>query len=654
MTRYVSKLVVGGLLYVGLIILHPGSLSAQSSTLPDDLVCRECHSDTDVTHTFPSGETVSIEIDIDTLDKSPHSSSATIPTGCNDCHTGKERFRYPHQIDPNQTRQAFVTEVSGNCENCHYAHEPLHPAEDSDRDELEEPLPVCADCHGSHDIARVGEISEQMPAKCLACHPNQDRDWVDQYLSPRPGLGDGHEGYAGSTRCVGCHEDKYFSWQDTVHARLIQEVGAHPEALLADFDSVDADGLPFGKDDIAYTIGSQWRQAYLTRLPTQPVTVTQPVTRTLLITGTVTMTGTPAIASTVAATETAATTLSLLPMQWLVDSQEWAPLEEGGELPEDWITECGSCHVTGLDTETWGFTEFGIGCESCHGPAEAHARDPENVKPFAQADDQVCGSCHSRGTSTDGYHFPASYRPGEPLAEHFTFTTEDDYFWPDGSAKDNHQQYMDWTLGNPMATSGEVRCTTCHLVHNTGETGTQLRQPLNDLCLECHNAQRALVQHTPFHQQAMRIHSFQCTDCHMPKIVSDGADYEGAQFDLHSHAFQQPNPSATIEHGGLEFMPNSCNLCHDQLAEDPMWAQETINFAGETTASTSFFGPGPTPTSPPPPTPVASVGEPPAEIEIQPPLGWLRAAVFAMIGLIVVFGAAALVNAAVRRRKSNA
>ena len=42
-------------------------------------------------------------------------------------------------------------------------------------------------------------------------------------------------------------------------------------------------------------------------------------------------------------------------------------------------------------------------------------------------------------------------------------------------------------------------------------------------------------------------------------------------------------------------MPNACNQCHDDIGEEPQWAQ-TISCAGADQASAGgFFGPGPTP-----------------------------------------------------------
>ena len=50
-------------------------------------------------------------------------------------------------------------------------------------------------------------------------------------------------------------------------------------------------------------------------------------------------------------------------------------------------------------------------------------------------------------------------------------------------------------------------------------------------------------------------------------------------FDLHNHSFLQPDPEGTITHGGVEAMPNSCNLCHTAAQKPPEWAQQTIAHA---------------------------------------------------------------------------
>jgi predicted CXXCH cytochrome family protein len=553
---------------------------------PPDLQCRGCHGNNARELTLPSGESLPLRVDLAALNASPHSSTHAAAVSCQGCHGGRDRYLYPHAANPAQSLHEFAAEVAESCQNCHYAHTPFHDVEQTDY-----AVPNCVACHGSHQIDRVDTMLESMPANCLACHTGEERAWAESFVAPRPGIGEGAEGYAGSTRCVGCHEDLYFSWRETYHANLIQDAQAKPDAVLADFTLEDPNRT-FGYTDVVYTIGSLWKQVYMT--------------------------------------ETVEGKLELLPAQWTVATGEWNSYHPQAGQSMEWLPSCGSCHVTGLNTTTWGFTEFNVGCESCHGPAAAHAADPQNVKPFAKADDQVCGACHSRGTSPEGHAFPATYRPGDTLADHFTLTGESEFVWPDGSAKGNHQQYMDWKLGSSMSLAANMGCTTCHAVHDQGVAGRQLRAPLNNLCLSCHDGQKALVRHTPFHEKAITKYEFTCADCHMPKMASSAT-----AFDLRVHSFLQPNPQGSIDHGGLEMMPNACNRCHEGLGEEPEWAAQTIAYAKSlaTPSAAAFFGPGPTPTSPPPPTPIASVGQ---RIERAPVEsgGWLRTTVLGLMGLV--------------------
>jgi len=292
-----------------------------------------------------------------------------------------------------------------------------------------------------------------------------------------------------------------------------------------------------------------------------------------------------------------------------------------------------------------------VGCESCHGPGAEHAADPENVSVYRQVDDQVCGSCHSRGTSPAGFSFPATYRPGDTLTDHFTFTTAEDDLWADGSARNHHQQYMDWQLGSKMAKSDKVNCTTCHSPHTPGRAGHQLQKPLNDLCLSCHQDKKHLLQHTPFHEQAGKQRDFLCSDCHLPKMATSAAPY-----DISNHTFLQPNPADTIAHGGLEAMQNACNVCHNNSGETPQWAAETIDYAAETASvRQSVFQVGMQITPPPPPTPLPSVGQEP-EIDYYNvnTLRWVRIILYILGGAAVSAVLYLIYRAVVAGRKNHA
>jgi predicted CXXCH cytochrome family protein len=578
---------------------------------PPDVQCRGCHDGMTRLHTFPSGETMPLAVDLAALDASPHSSLViSEPVACTGCHQNETGYRYPHTETLAQSVREHTVGVSQNCQSCHYPHLPFHDLEAVTAAGKQDDLPICADCHGNHNIARVAEIATVMPANCVACHQDKSTEWAADFVATRSGWGVGAEGYVGSGRCNGCHDDKYRTWRDTLHAKVIQDPHADPVAVVGDFNLLDED-RNFDLADVSYTIGGRWRQLYIT--------------------------------------QTVSNTFNILPAQWIVEAEEWHAYHPDDWQALDWRQECGSCHVTGLNTATWGFTEFGVGCESCHGPGGAHADDPENVKPFAEVDAQVCGACHSRGVSPEGRPFPATFRPGDALTDHFTFTVSAETVWADGSAKMNHQQYMDWSLGSPMSIAPDISCTTCHAVHNAGAAEGQLRAPLNDLCLECHTEQKALIKHIPYHEAAIDKHQFVCSDCHMPKTATSATPN-----DLHTHSFLQPNPQGSIDHGGVEAMPNSCNLCHTDPDEGPQWAAQTIAYAKETAniAPVPVFGPGPTPTSPPPPTPVASVGQLPVIDNVEAS-DWLRTAVWWVIGVtsaivvVLVIGLIALY----RRRK---
>lgn len=565
-------------------LLAPRPASADDPLF--DSACRSCHSTNEGTLTLPSGETVPLYVDVEALDSSPHSTVSDTPVRCDDCHTPRSRYQYPHEENPAQTQAEFVAAITQNCQKCHYPHRPFHP------EESENELPTCANCHGSHQMDVVENVADTMPSACLACHTEQSAEWAADLIAPRPGLNQPAEGYAGSYRCAGCHEDIYLTWRETLHAKLIQDPAVEPAAVVGNFNSNDPD-LTFSLDDVAYTIGSRWKQHYLTQQGNE---------------------------------------FYILPAQWNVETREWVAYNADNWQQTEWRQNCGSCHMTGLNLDTGGTAEYGVGCESCHGPAAEHAANPTDIKPFAGVDDQVCGACHSRGTSPEGHPFPITYRPGDTLTEHFTFTTADAAVWPNGSAKKNYQQYMDWELGSLMNKAESITCITCHAPHSRPNTA-QLVAPLNDVCLQCHNDKRLVISHVPYHDQAAAEREFLCTDCHMPTIATSAVPY-----DIHNHSFLQPDPQSSIEHGGIDAMPNACNTCHTGMAESPQWAADTTAYAAQvaTSVPAAAFGPGPTPTSPPPPTPIGSVGQEP-DVEDYQIEGsrWLRNSFYAVAALAV-------------------
>ncbi|MDP2390258.1 MAG: multiheme c-type cytochrome, partial [Acidobacteriota bacterium] len=97
-----------------------------------------------------------------------------------------------------------------------------------------------------------------------------------------------------------------------------------------------------------------------------------------------------------------------------VEAPADAPQQAAGTPPAGYVgaDTCATCHE-GYDKNVAG-TKHGFkanpgtpaaqqGCESCHGPGEAHVNDPEKIKPIllakvsASQSNQQCQTCHSRG-----------------------------------------------------------------------------------------------------------------------------------------------------------------------------------------------------------------------------------------------------------------
>ncbi len=69
-------------------------------------------------------------------------------------------------------------------------------------------------------------------------------------------------GFAGSETCKKCHERTYLEWRTSLHSRMMRDVKLEPLANIGDF-SASSEVRTFAKSEIAYTLGSQWKQQYL-------------------------------------------------------------------------------------------------------------------------------------------------------------------------------------------------------------------------------------------------------------------------------------------------------------------------------------------------------------------------------------------------------
>ncbi|HQZ39670.1 MAG TPA: DmsE family decaheme c-type cytochrome [Vicinamibacterales bacterium] len=194
---------------------------------------------------------------------------------------------------------------------------------------------------------------------------------------------------------------------------------------------------------------------------------------------------------------------------------------------------CVVCHE-GFDT-TINATKHGLvrnertpaaaqGCETCHGPGEAHSQDPENVKLrqfdhlSAKAVSDTCATCHNRG------------------------------------------EHANW-----QGSQHEVRnvsCVTCHSVHSPKSPKAQLKAVNQlQLCATCHRDKVNKLDrsgHMPVREGKM-----ECTSCHNPhgstnvRLLRAGNSINESCASCHA----EKRGPYLFEHGGIS--GDSCATCHD-------------------------------------------------------------------------------------------
>ena len=463
-------------------------------------------------------------------------------------------------------------------------------------------------------------------ALCAVVPVLKPRRWRAADHAPRVVKRTGH---VQSKTCRNCHPGAHATWKRSYHRTMAQL--ASPETVLAPFDGSEHS-----------TWGTRFRferrgDEFWVHIGTETETAGSPMTmvphRVVMLTGSHHI-------QICWLTDGSGQPLIELPIYYSIDHRRWIPKKDSVLSPPDmgpfvgsWNARCSRCHSVaakpGYDVQNDQFdievAEFGIACESCHGPGEVHVRlhqnpvnrylrrfdeqpDPSIVNPSRcspQISTQICGRCHSAALDRDFSDYlkhGVRYRAGDDLNESFRIlkyegaasksdkSSGDPYenagnvFWNDGTCRVGGDEY-NAHIESPCYQGGKqtaegrpaLTCLSCHSMHQK-ETDTrpasvwandQLKpgRAGNQACLECHNEpvfqQQRLQEHT--HHAAESTGSL-CYNCHMPHTTY-------ALFTaMRSHRIDSPRVASGTESD----RPNACNLCHvdrtlkwtsDRLAE---------------------------------------------------------------------------------------
>ena len=140
--------------------------AAQDSAKEEIETCLSCHSDGSLSVTFANGQSHALTVNQDAFAHSVHGGNLK----CTDCHPGMGEIPHPERKykDLPQFRASFREA----CKSCHFdnytqsldgVHYTLLARGDTR-------APACADCHGSHAIVPAGKPRAAISRTCARCH----------------------------------------------------------------------------------------------------------------------------------------------------------------------------------------------------------------------------------------------------------------------------------------------------------------------------------------------------------------------------------------------------------------------------------------------------------------------------------------------------
>ncbi len=196
---------------------------------------------------------------------------------------------------------------------------------------------------------------------------------------------------------------------------------------------------------------------------------------------------------------------------------------------------CLECHITYIDRKQppnfyhRDSAVFGISCERCHGPGEAHVQHhqqfPEETisKHIIQPSDltrqqqlEICAQCHSGPFKLLSDAF--SFVPGQNLSDHHQAIESN----ASGASGVHTSNQLTRISMSECFQQSEMTCTTCHNPHENQRGNTKA---FTEACLQCHQ-----VEHCGMSAELGNKIADDCIGCHMP--LAKNADMQGAGADL--------------------------------------------------------------------------------------------------------------------------
>jgi len=385
-------------------------------------------------------------------------------------------------------------------------------------------------------------------------------------------------GFVDEASCAACHAEEARLWHGSHHDLAMQPASA--ATVLGDFDGAhfeDANGrTDFRREGERYLVDTTGPDGARATYAVSDVFGFTPLQQVLLPLGN--------------------GKRQALTVAWDADERRWFSLYPDETIPPgdplhwtrpsfNWNFSCADCHATGLerrydaaqdayDTQA---ARFDVGCQACHGPAEAHlawATGKGGEKPGFGAplrndglrQIETCARCHSRRAPLgDGFD-----HRNRLMDDFLPALLSEGLYFADGQIQDEVYEYGSF-LQSKMHAKG-VRCSDCHEPH-----ALALRRPGNQMCTTCHSVAPELPTHVDgstlvrkaydvpdHHRHAPGTPGSFCVDCHMAERTYMGID------ERRDHGFRIPRPDLAGRMGAQD----ACVKCHAD--EGSAWAAEKV------------------------------------------------------------------------------
>ena len=356
--------------------------------------------------------------------------------------------------------------------------------------------------------------------------------------------------YVGSDACLACHQDEHKTWATSRHTQKATKGPSFGKAfekniydwVRRDWDKLDRFMIVDTKDattnymavrkvplnEVDYVVGQTYKQRYARYYDGGPIEVFEATTPDGGISWKLDKTKVSMYAGNKQRAGYKFLYLEMYPQDGKFNASYY------GEW-RSWQERCIGCHTTGFDAKAWDaakadfvagkradlrdlfVADLRVGCESCHGPGEAHSKkaskgtniiNPAKITDVA-ARQMVCGQCHTRPQVSKHSPLAQDLRGYRLMDEYTDFATFTRPAWGkgnrqvsiDGKGRRDHQQDMDIRLSTAIHGGNSVHatmaCFDCHDSHGVGnkdkKNPTLKKASAVETCASCHGANAARV-----------------------------------------------------------------------------------------------------------------------------------------------------------------